>query len=75
MHGSLKNFRYGCDTRGSHVAKSDKGNWGIKIQYKGNAGNVEYWYETEAERERNFAMYCRGNNQFAVKSIKRKKRK
>lgn len=55
------------------MAKSDKGNWGIRISYHG-AGNVEHWYETESERERNFSLYLKGNNQFAVKSIKRKKR-
>lgn len=56
------------------MGKSDKGNWGIKIVYHGNAGNAEHWYLTEQEREIAFSLFQRANNKFAVKSIKRKKR-
>lgn len=74
MHGGLKNHRYGCDTRGSHVGKKDEGNWGIWISYHGS-GNVTHWYETEAERDRNWTLFNRGNNMFNIKKMKKKKKK
>lgn len=55
------------------MGKKDEGKWGIWISYHGS-GNVTHWYETESERDRNWTLFNHGNNMFAIKKMKKKKR-
>ena len=56
------------------MSDKGKGNWGIWISYHAS-GNVTHWYETEQERDRNWHLFNNGNNMFAIKKMKKKKRK
>lgn len=71
MHGSLKNFRYGGGTRGSHMGKKEEP-FGVRISWH-NGNSETRWFATKPERERHYNL-LHEVPQIGIKSIKRKER-